>query len=434
MKNKTNIIIGTVMISLMLIFLIGNVYAQSRAEGFNTSSRLARIFHTENLTKGIEINDEVRRKFMEEEELISEEVKNIIEEKIQIRERTIKNIKHKFAVEKLCELSFNYNLIEEIKTDENTFLIIEISIEDISNLSKDKCVGKFADEHGMQGINKYIREKLENEFKETIRERKLKETVTGIEEIEEVDKEVEKIKEEIEKGEIEEDVRKISYYQYYVIPDNQIIINNAIGKTRKEIYEMISDSYWISDKILNGVSEKWLSPEFFISETKLMETNPTNEIASDCSEQANTLVSLLRSKGVSSKEVRVVLGIVDFNGESGHAWVEIFEDGRWLVLDPTSGNYWDEEMNQKVKRNPLPYNYFELHEYPVKEVYYYYNDKYFVDLRQNINNAPSEWGFEYSTIISYQLLELEEKPNIFYNIQIILQNFINNIKNLLGAN
>lgn len=415
-------------IFLISLLLIGNVYAQPFG---HRVSPLTKILETENITSGIEIDDKIKEKFTEKEELISEEVKNIIEEKVQLK--LSKNIQHKFVVEKLCEFNFNYNLIEEIKTDENIFVVIQVNIKDINKLAKDKCVGKFADEHGLNGIKNYIENKLENEFRNKIRKNKLKETAKGIEEINEVDNEVENIKDEIEKGEIEEDIRKISYYQYYVMPNNPSVVENARGKTRKEIYEFVANSYWVSDNVLNGVREKWLSPETFLSETKLMNSNPTTEIASDCSEQANALVSLLRSRGVSSSKVRVVLGIVDFDGEYGHAWVEIFEDGKWLVLDPTSGNYWDENANQKVERNPLPYNYFELHEYPVKTIYYYYNDKYFVDLRKNINNAPIEWGFESSTFVSDKLSELEIEENIFYVIQDFVQNLINNIKNFVGG-
>jgi len=55
---------------------------------------------------------------------------------------------------------------------------------------------------------------------------------------------------------------------------------------------------------------------------------------SDCEEKAFTLCSLLRACGLSSDEVFVAVGTHGrFN--DGHAWCDIFEDGKYYVLEAT---------------------------------------------------------------------------------------------------
>ena len=55
---------------------------------------------------------------------------------------------------------------------------------------------------------------------------------------------------------------------------------------------------------------------------------------SDCEEKAFTLCSLLRASGLSPDEVFVALGTYGrFN--DGHAWCDIFQDGKYWVLEAT---------------------------------------------------------------------------------------------------
>lgn len=113
---------------------------------------------------------------------------------------------------------------------------------------------------------------------------------------------------------------------------------------------------------------------------------------SDCSEQANTLTSLLRASGVPAEKVRVVLGNVRFGDQvGGHAWVQIFQDGVWVDLDPTSGPYWDDEKRQLVQGSGLAWDYFKFFPFPVIETWVYYNDKYFYDLETKQGNPPLTW-------------------------------------------
>lgn len=184
-------------------------------------------------------------------------------------------------------------------------------------------------------------------------------------------------------------------YQDYVTPYDSTVKQLSDGITGKlEAYSAAVSWVWVSDMTLNGVGEKWLMPHVFLVDTPNYPTNPAKpREASDCEEQANTLVSVLLAEGIEAENVRVVLGIVDFGrGQGGHAWVEIYEDSRWLALEATSGSYYDDDSRRLVERRGLPYDYYGTHSYPVIEVWFYYNDVYYIDFIHNKENAPSHWS------------------------------------------
>lgn len=191
----------------------------------------------------------------------------------------------------------------------------------------------------------------------------------------------------------------ISEYQIYVTP-----YDSAVQSLSKEVYGS-EEAYaiainwvWVSDQTLNHMVEKWLKPYEFLENTPHWVSNPVKgRVVSDCEEQANTLVSLLRAEGVSAENVRVVLGEVDFAGNvGGHAWVEVYEDGVWTPLEATSGSYYDDEEEQLIESEGLPYAYFKFFPYPVLETWAYYNDQYFFDVRTQKGNPPSSWS-EYAS-------------------------------------
>jgi hypothetical protein len=186
----------------------------------------------------------------------------------------------------------------------------------------------------------------------------------------------------------------ISPYQLYVTPEADAVVSLADQLDGiQEIYNEALSWIWISEEYLNGVAEKWYYPEEFLTDTPSLANNPSpGDIASDCSEQANTLVSLLIADGWDPEDVRVVLGLVDFQGTSGgHAWVEINENGQWFALEATSGAYYDESTNTLVDATHIPYKYFKYATYPVEEVWYYYNNIYFWDETIEAGNAPVSW-------------------------------------------
>ncbi len=199
---------------------------------------------------------------------------------------------------------------------------------------------------------------------------------------------------------------KHSPLQQYVTPKAAPVQRLAGALERDALYARASGWLWISDDALWQESEKWLTPAEFLASTPSHDDNPlVGTPASDCSEQANTLVSLLRASGVSPKNVRVAMGEVEFfDGTSGgHAWVEVRIDGTWIVLDPTVGSYYDDETGELAEREGLPVSYWHYHPFPINEVWSYYNDKYFLDMRED--HAPKSWDQDADTLLGKELSE-----------------------------
>jgi hypothetical protein len=187
----------------------------------------------------------------------------------------------------------------------------------------------------------------------------------------------------------------ISEYQLFVTPLDRAVVSLAAGKTPEQLYYESMDWMWVSDTVLNGTEEKWLTPGYFLTQSQTMPTNPMpGKIASDCSEQANTLVSAIRASGVPSERVRVGIGFVNFSGViGGHAWAEIYDETlmKWVVIDATAGDYWDETTNQFVERAGVSYDYWAKRAFPIIQVWAYYNDEFYYEPNSE-SNAPKEWG------------------------------------------
>lgn len=184
-------------------------------------------------------------------------------------------------------------------------------------------------------------------------------------------------------------------YQDYVTPFDSAVRHLSDGVNGKvAAYRAAVGWVWVSDATLNGVDEKWLMPHIFLVGTPSYDTNPAKpREASDCEEQANTLVSLLRAEGVEADDVRVVLGLVNFGGdEGGHAWVEVYENDRWLALEATSGPYYDDDSQRLVERRGMPYNYYETRSYPSVDIWFCYNDVYYIDFVHSKEKAPDHWS------------------------------------------
>ena len=187
---------------------------------------------------------------------------------------------------------------------------------------------------------------------------------------------------------------KQSRYQLYVTPQAPAVGALAVQtKGARDAYSVAVQWTWVSEQTLNNVAEKWLMPDEFLTGTPNYPNNPVKgKVVSDCEEQANTLVSLLRAEGIIPEEGRVVLGKVRFGDkEGGHAWVELKFNGHWLALEPTSGSYWDDETAKLVRSRGVPFDYYAGHTYPEIQVWAYYNDIYYLDPRDNAGNAPDSW-------------------------------------------
>jgi hypothetical protein len=277
---------------------------------------------------------------------------------------------------------------ELISTEKYKFYVVKTG--DLSELTLKSSVIKICEAKQilLKKFVEYSKEVLSAESEEKIRELKFKKTTEDC-------LELPQLKDYMQEDGWDALPGQTSAYQQFVTPDEEKIQDLSDGKTVQEIYEMAVDWTWVSDSVLfDGKQEKWLLPVEFLTNTPGYSTNPSSgNIVSDCSEQANTLVSLLRASGVAAEDVRVVLGKVDFDGSiGGHAWVEIKEDGRWMVIDATCGSYYDEESDELVSRDGVNYGYWKYHTYPEVEVWCYYNDVYFTDEKAEVADG---WSNQY---------------------------------------
>lgn len=192
----------------------------------------------------------------------------------------------------------------------------------------------------------------------------------------------------------ERDSKKESYFRLFVTPEDpsiEALVTQISGP--RDAYQMAVQWIYVSDEELNHTADKWLTPDEFLTNTPHYPSNPLQDkVVSDCEEKANTLVSLIRAEGIRPEEVRVALGQVTFNDvETGHAWVELLANGRWLALDPSWGSYWDNKAGKLIQRRGFPFDYYDSHTYPVLKVWAYYNDIYYLDPRDGSGNAPASW-------------------------------------------
>jgi transglutaminase-like putative cysteine protease len=188
--------------------------------------------------------------------------------------------------------------------------------------------------------------------------------------------------------------RALPALRVFVTPGEDTIKSLAAKiKNPVDAYQLAVRWLYVSDATLNQAADEWLTPEEFLTGTPYYVNNPQRgQQAGDCEEKANTLVSIIRAEGVPAEDVRVVIGTIKCGGgESGHAWVELLVDGKWLSLDPCYGPYWDDEGGKVVHRKGVPFNYFASHSYPVSKVWAYYNDIYFLDTGSSSGNAPASW-------------------------------------------
>lgn len=171
-----------------------------------------------------------------------------------------------------------------------------------------------------------------------------------------------------------------------------------------EIYETAVSWIWVSDATLNNQPDGWLTPTEFLQDTPDFDSNPVSgEIVSDCTEQANTLASLLIGSGEYDEEtLRVVMGqVTSSNINGGHAWIEVYEDGEWFPVDATVGPRYDDELGEVAypdNYEDIDFDYFRDENYSVVELWYYYNNKYIIDVSSGTGDAPDNW---YSIPSSY---------------------------------
>jgi hypothetical protein len=278
-----------------------------------------------------------------------------------------------------------------IENPKYVFIGTETTFEEIQKLKQNTCVVRtFKPSELSQHI-----EAIKSEF-DAARDEKFQEwEIKRVIEQEDVTENVKEYLQDKHKEETLPDTTQ-SEYQLYVTPDADTVQELVEDLDDiQDIYDEALSWVWVSEEYLNGEREYWYTPEEFLTITPTLDTNPSpGDYASDCSEQANTLASLLIAAGYGEENVRVVLGLVDFDGSvGGHAWVEIYEDGMWLPLEATAGAYYYEDSDRVREAANVPYDYFQHHSYPVVEVWYYYNNAYYMDntARFSSGTYPDNW-------------------------------------------
>jgi hypothetical protein len=337
----------------------------------------------------------------EEERERGEEIINLYQEDEEegmqvILESTIERFLVQFK--KDCDLSGIPPLAirKQITTDHYEFMILLMPRALLPTLVDDDCTLMVADSEHQEEFFAKAEELLAAEALARALELELDKSSTGVSGYEDVT-EVLTLAWDTASGEH-------SVLQNFVTPADVVA-----EKKLEDIYEEASSWLWISDEALFGQEEHWLTPAEFLTQTPNSDSNPlAGRPASDCSEQANTLASMLRASGVSPRHIRVAMGSVQFHDDSigGHAWVELRQSGTWIVLDSTVGAFYDDETGELADREGLPVDYWNYHPYPVIEVWAYYNDQYFLDLRNE--HAPSFWSEEAGTLFDKELREAME--------------------------
>ena len=276
-------------------------------------------------------------------------------------------------IKKDCTIQSQIEATTLLETKQFRFFAVKMTEKKADELKRDKCVVRVLTPREAREKYESLPEETKKTVREKIRDLKLKRTILDVPEVPE---------------------KLVSEYQLYVTPADPAVqsLSRQI-RSPAEAYAAAVKWTWVSDQTLNHEAEKWLKPYEFLSDTPKYNSNPAKgRIASDCSEQANTLASLLRAEGIAPENVRVVLGTVDFDGSiGGHAWVEVYDGGDWVPLEATSGPYYDDANRELVESGGLPYGYFKFFPYPVLEKWVYYNDQYFFDIETKKGNPPSSW-------------------------------------------
>jgi hypothetical protein len=91
--------------------------------------------------------------------------------------------------------------------------------------------------------------------------------------------------------------------------------------------------------VTEGNPKKWSYPRSFLAYKLDFWQLPAETIQwrkGDCEDRAILLCTMMRIAGVSASHVRVVVGVVHFNGgQSGHAWIEFKIGNVWYALETT---------------------------------------------------------------------------------------------------
>jgi len=213
------------------------------------------------------------------------------------------------------------------KTATELMVIANLTDREAVAIKNQSCVTKVTnDRDEAQNLINGAQSTLETETERDIRQNKLEKSVLS-KDIQNKEALIKYLKEKHGEQPVMPD--QLSNYQSYVTPVDQTVskIYQKFGGF-ESIYNYGANNWvWVSDQTLYGQAENWVLPNYFLTQTPYLPSNPlSNHIAGDCEDQANALASAIRADGQSAANVRTVLGLVNFNGQvGGYAWVEIYQ-------------------------------------------------------------------------------------------------------------
>jgi hypothetical protein len=304
--------------------------------------------------------------------------------------------------------------IRTVRFGEYKLMLAKMGIEDIQEIGRSGCVYSVSDRNSLQGLITSLRSRLRLKVQEDMAEKGFAKRGRFDDVIPELaDEQMSEVEDSPEFVEIQdENPDVISPYQTYVTPYDPLILGVDCD-SELSCYRWIFDNMvWLSDSTGWGVPEMWIRPTVILNLTDRMESNPVQgQYADDCSGHAVLLTSMLRAKGVKKENVRYCIGLVNFSGSiGGHAWVELDDGDGFFVLETSSGDYFDDELNRVVRQNGFDFDYFRYNEYPVVNRYFCANDMYFQNYVTGESNAPWD-DAEYSSIESIMASKLTTEPS-----------------------
>ena len=292
-------------------------------------------------------------------------------------------------------------------SDDFTFVIAKMPLEETEAIIENKCVLKLVKPQEFKSMLAglqvdFANDRIKKFANSNIGKAIVAKDITNRTEITKMLEE--KMKERKLSG---EEIDVISPYQLYVTPNDKEVQNSVknLNNYQAVLDFTLQELAWIADSEFTPYLEKagvevqsedenWLTPAELLIITK--DVDPVKSVLkSDCSEQANYLVSALIAKGYDPEKVRVILAQVDFGGGDigGHAFAQYYDEQYqvWVPLDPTMGISIEEgELLEGI--DSIAMDYFLTHDYGVKEMWYAYNNQYFLNFEdQKDSNAPNSW-------------------------------------------
>jgi len=121
-------------------------------------------------------------------------------------------------------------------------------------------------------------------------------------------------------------------YSKLPIEDVPYIVSDSLSDSSDLLYECADDLYFfVADNIDYDYGKINDLPYNYLPDIEQTYADQTGL----CYDYASLFASMMRSIGVPTKLVK---GYASYDPDVYHAWVEIYIEGRWMILDPTQGS------------------------------------------------------------------------------------------------